>query len=140
MDRKVFYRWMDEIGKWRPELGKWQGLGLALFSLGVVLAETCQVTRVAEHLGEWGKPDSVERRLQRWLSNPKIEVQTCCRCWVRWVWARYGSQVHVVLVDETNLHQHLGVMMLGLAYEGRSIPLVWRCYVANRKSEYPVEG
>jgi len=60
--------------------------------------------------------------------------------WVKWVLRLWGEAALLVLVDETKLSDHLGVMMLGLAYQGRCIPLLWRCYVANSKADYPVEG
>src|SRR5258708_11843421 len=140
MDPEQFYRWMDKLLRQFPELGKRQVLGLTLFSLGVVLAEHCQLTRVAEHLSMWGKPDSVERRLQRWLSNKRWDMQTWSADWVRWVWQEYGQERRIVLVEETKLSAHLGVMMVGLAYQGRCIPLLWRCYVANSQADYPSEG
>lgn len=139
MNPKQLYQWMGQIAERMTNLGKWQVLGLALFSVGVVLAEHCQLTRVAEHLGAWGKADSIERRLQRWISNPKIDIRVCCAGWIGGVWARYEDGLHVVLVDETKLSDHLGVMMAGLAYEGRCIPLVWCCYVANQQAAYPAE-
>ncbi len=41
------------------------------------------------------------------------------------------------MVDETKLGTQLSVMMVGLAYHERCIPLAWRCYQAQA---YPAEG
>jgi hypothetical protein len=38
------------------------------------------------------------------------------------------SREYVILVDETKLGEHLKVMLVGLAYQGRCIPLAWMCY------------
>ena len=46
----------------------------------------------------------------------------------------------LLLVDETKLGDRLAVMRVSLAYEGRAIPLVWRCYVANSAADYPQQG
>jgi hypothetical protein len=46
----------------------------------------------------------------------------------------------MLLVDETKIADRIGVMMVSLAYEGRAIPLVWRCYRANSAMEYPQQG
>lgn len=121
-------------------LGYWQAVGMALFSMGVVLAESCQLTRVAEQLAAWGSADSLERRFQRWIANPRLDMQVCSESWVKWVWSRFSSQEHIFLVDETTLSDHLGVLMVGLAYEGRCIPLVWRCYGAKNKIGQEREG
>ena len=45
-----------------------------------------------------------------------------------------------LLVDETKIKDRIGVMMVGLAFESRCIPLVWRCYKANSHQHYPAGG
>lgn len=128
MSRKQVYQWMGQIAHYMPQLGHWQAEGLALFSLGVIWAERSTLTKVAEKLAGFGKPDSLERRFQRWVSNPRIDITVCMTWWVRWVVAAFDHERLVLLVDETKLGKHLSVMMVGVAYRQRCIPLVWRCY------------
>jgi hypothetical protein len=128
MSQGILYQWIDELAHRMPCLGKWQVTGLALFSLGVVWAERSTLTKVAEKLAAFGAPDSLERRFQRWVSNPRIDIRVCLTCWVRWVVKAFDHDRLVLLVDETKLSNHLSVMMVGVAYEQRCIPLVWRCY------------
>jgi hypothetical protein len=140
MSQEQLYGWMVRIVEKFEGLGYWQVVSLGLLSMGVVVAESCQLTRIAERLGAWGKADSLERRFQRFLANPRLDMQVCSARWVAWVWSAFSSVEHVFLVDETKLSDHIGCMMVGLAYEGRCIPLVWRCYVANSQTAYPAEG
>lgn len=49
------------------------------------------------------------------------------------------SQV-TLLGDETKIHDKLAVMMVGVAWQGRCIPLAWRAYRANSAADYPSEG
>ncbi|MFN8419573.1 MAG: transposase [Anaerolineae bacterium] len=51
-----------------------------------------------------------------------------------------GQRTLVLVVDETKLKAALGVMVVGLVYEGRCIPLAWRVYGANKAEDYPAEG
>jgi hypothetical protein len=118
-----------------PHLGAWQAQGLALFSLGVVWAESSALTKVAEKLVPFGKADSLERRLQRWVSNPRLDMTLCFTAWIRWVVGAFDHPQLTLLVDETRLGNHVRVMMVGLAYQQRCIPLIWRCYTT-----YPAEG
>ena len=46
----------------------------------------------------------------------------------------------VLVVDETNLKGKIGVMVVGVVYQGRCIPLAWRTYKANSSADYPSEG
>jgi hypothetical protein len=101
---------------------------LALFSLGVIWSERSTLTKVAEKLGRFGQADSLERQFQRWISNPRIDITVCLRRWIRWVVSAFDHGHLVLLVDETKLGQHLSIMMVGVAYQSRCIPLVWRCY------------
>jgi len=95
-----------------------------------MLSERCQLARVAETLSEWGKADTVERRLQRWLNNERIGSAACQERWTHWVvqtGVRPGQPVYL-LVDETHLSDNLSTMMAGLAYQRRCIGLAWRSY------------
>lgn len=140
MNLNLLYQWQDLIIEKFSVLGKWQATGLAIFSVGVILAGHCQASKVAEHLAFMGRIPSLERRLRRWLSNSNIHVATCCQVWIRWIWESLDAPRAVLLVDETKLGDRLGVMMVSLAYENRAIPLIWRCYRANSAMDYPQQG
>jgi hypothetical protein len=83
---------------------------------------------VAEKLALVGKADTVQRRLERFLHNERIDWQRCCQAWSRWVLGHYSGQRLILLVDETRLGHHLSVMVVGLAYRGCCIPLAFWCY------------
>ena len=137
MNSQQLYQWIEQVANDFPVLGKWQAKGLALFSAGVVLAERCTLSKVAEKLLLVGKPDSLERRLQRWIANPRLDQKAMSRCWIEAVVRAVASDEWVLLVDETKLSDHLSVMVVGLAYQSTCIPLVWRCYTPDN---YPPEG
>jgi hypothetical protein len=137
MNSQQLYQWMEQVSNSFPHLGKWQAEGLALFSAGVVLAERCTLSKVAEKLLMVGKPDSLERRLQRWIGNPRLDSAALSHCWIEMVARQMASEEWVLLVDETKLSDHLNVMVVGVAYQSSCIPLVWRCYTQDH---YPAEG
>lgn len=140
MNLTLLYQWIDLVSDQFHNLGKWQATGLALYSFGVVLAEHCQGSKVAEQLGTLGRIPSLERRLRRWLHNRHIDLDACFQAWNFWVWRSLDVPRAVLLVDETKLGDRIGVMMVSLAYQGRAIPLVWRCYRANSAPDYPNQG
>ena len=120
-------------------LNAWQRRGLALWCSGVVAAGKCQITAVADTLVSDATPssDALARRLDRFLSNPRISDELLLKGWLQWIVKVYPGNHWVILVDETKLGPHLSVMMVGLAYKRRAIPLIWRCY---RPKAYPEEG
>jgi len=133
------YRYFIELVQIFNQLGAWQKRGLALWCCGVLLAESCQISRVADALlaEKKGSVGAISKRLSRFLGNPRINDEAMTRVWIEWIVSRYNQQQWSILVDETKLSNHVSVMMVGLAYRGRAIPLLWRCY---HPKKYPVEG
>ncbi len=139
MNLEQLYQWQASISEYLPMLGHWQALNLALYSIGMVLCRHSAPSRVAEKCGKVGKPDSIQRRLERFLDNRQINWGACCRAWTRWVISRYDGERLILLVDETKLGQQLSVMVVGLAYRCCCIPLVFWCYNPDERPGGQVE-
>lgn len=79
------------------------------------------------------KPDSFERRFQRFLANGRIPLDLAQEQLTRWVLTSLPDRNEeiVLIVDETSLAEHVRVMALCLAYQGRAIPLCWESYPAG---------
>ncbi len=107
MSRDELYQWTRQIKAVFRELGVWPAISLALYSYGVVVTRGSAPSRVAEKLSRVGKADSVQRRLERWLANERIDWQACCRVWTSWVMACWQGEQLFLLVDETKLGQPL---------------------------------
>jgi hypothetical protein len=101
--------------------------------LAIAWARSCTLTRIAGKLFHWGSVPTVERRIQYFLANEKVDWNTGMLCLARWVLSRVFavSGRVVLLVDETSLQEHLKVMVVALAYRKRAIPLAWWCYPQN---------
>jgi hypothetical protein len=125
------------IDKGFPKMGRWQKRMLARFSYGVVLAQSCRLNTVAQHLTGGANANSLERGLQRFLANERIVMKVVLEWWIRWVLSLWGKAALLILVDETKLSDHVAVMMVGVAYQGSAIPLIWRAYSLE---DYPEEG
>ena len=129
---EVLCRWREKISSRFAHLSKPQVMVLALYSLGLGLARRCALAASAEALAQWGKPDTVERRLQRFLSNRRVNWAVSSQALAAWVLELFSGTLVVLLVDETSLQDKLRVMSVCLAYRGRAIPLAWWCYPAHR--------
>lgn len=140
MTLETVYRLRQEIGQHFPSLGKWQVVGLAIACMGLLIQQHCGLMRMAEAVPEIGNRQSIKQRLKRWVKNERIAVLPACYDWIRWVWSSWRIARPVLLVDESKLSDRIGVMMVSIAYEGRAIPLVWRCYLANDADAYPQQG
>jgi Transposase DDE domain len=137
MNSPLLYLWAAEIARRFAGLGRWQVLTLAIFSYGVILARGCGLNRVAQAVSGRANASSLERRIQRWLANPRVMMGGLWQAWVGWVVSLWGNAPLLVLVDETKLSDHVAVMMVGVAYHRCAIPLIWRAY---QTTDYPEEG
>jgi hypothetical protein len=77
--------------------------------------------------------------LQRFVSG-KQGLEMFFKGWTGSVVKALKQRAIVLVVDETKLKSKLGVMVVGVVYEGRCIPLAWRVYPANSAAGYPAEG
>lgn len=137
---ELYQAFAEKVQAALPSLAHWQARGLALMSFGIALSQASQVSKISEALAFAGGLATVEKRLKRWLGNPRIDIDHVCSQWVRWVWSVSQLERPILLVDETKIGDRMGVMMVSLAYDKRAIPLMWTCYPANDAQAYPAEG
>jgi len=137
MDPKQLYRWVEESSK------SWEGTtrhfkaAVVAFSQGVVKAKSSRLRTVAGCVT--GQTESQRRRLQRFVKREQ-PLEVFFEGWTRSVVHQMGGKRIVLIVDETKLEDEWGVMVVGLAFHERCIPLAWTVYRANCAAEYPREG
>ena len=110
-----------------PHLSKPQTKALAAFSVGIAEEEGCGLSAAAKKLPFAENPATVERRIQRFIANDRIDHAESRRAMAKWVIGSLPEDKPVVLVvDETGLNDRLKAMVEAVAFEGRSIPVAWR--------------
>lgn len=137
MNRKQLYQWVDKTSK------EWAGFtdhfqeNVAHFSRGVVRAQASHVRKIAGCVA--GVAESQRRRLQRFLGK-EVAMEGWFGQWTQSILNTFAVDELVLVVDETKLEERFGVMVVGMLYCGRCIPLAWRAYRANDKAAYPAGG
>lgn len=140
MNYQLLYQLEDMLSAHLPSMNSWQQANVALFSYGVILAESCQQGQIARQVSCAEQVESTTRRFRRFLDNQALDLKAFFGEWSRWVVQALGEDRITLLVDETKLHDRIGVMMVGVAWQGRCLPLAWRTYAANQSEGYPSEG
>ncbi len=140
INHRVLYQWTNELAMHLPSLNSWQVDNLALFSYGVIQAESSQQMKIARKVVCGEQVMTAERRLRRFIANEHVCLGRFFSEWTGWVMGRLEAEKIVLVVDETKLADRLAMMVVGVAFEGRCIPLAWRCYPANDSDTYPAEG
>lgn len=142
MNYPILYQWSEEIAtRFAGVLNSWQVANVALFSMGVLKAESSRQEKISKAVIGGERLDSVGRRLRRFIANKAFPLEAFFEAWTRWIVGGLPREERVyLLVDETKLGEQLGVMVVGIAWQSRCIPLAWRCYKANSAADYPAEG
>src|SRR5689334_13777270 len=114
MNNEILYQWEETIAEELPILNSWQAANVALYSYGVISAESCQQSEVARQIVCGERVDSAERRWRRFLSNSGFPLTDFFQRWSKWVVKAMGQQAITLLVDETKLHERIGAMVVGV--------------------------
>lgn len=137
MNLRKLYHWLGKtIKTWDGLTRHFQETVLVL-SRAVIKAESSQIRKIAGMAG--GKAESQRRRIQRFISR-QLDLGIFFKVWTRSVMQHLKPKLVTLIVDETKLRDKIGIMLVGVAFEGRCIPLAWRAYVANSSDGYPAEG
>lgn len=113
MNYELLYQFEQLLSAHLPCLNSWQQANVALFSYGVIAAESCQQGTMARAVSCGEQVESTARRFRRWLANEAVDRAGFFEAWGRWVVSRVGTEEMTLLVDETRLHDRIGVMMVG---------------------------
>ncbi len=139
-------QWMTTVSTHLPHLSGPQARVLALWSYGMVVAQSCGITTVATLLGSLlhKRPATVRQQLREWCyaaedkKGPKrqeVEVTTCFAPLLRWVltwWAPEERRL-VLALDATTLGQRFTVLVISVVYRGCAIPVAWTVVGATTK-------
>ena len=127
--------WHQQVKEFFSRLHGHQSKTLALFVLGAIKAESIVVQRVAEALlaESEAKAPSIERRLERFLSNPRIETEEVWDDFLAQILPYFTQQPIRLVIDLTAYEEHAQVIYLGLLQQSRVLPLVWKVMPGQEK-------
>jgi hypothetical protein len=119
---------------------------MALWSFGMVIAQSCGITSVAAVLVGFleQKENTVRQRLrestydsedQRGKNRTSLDVTTCFAPLLRWILAWWDSdeQRLALAMDASTLGQRFTVLAISVVYRGCAIPVAWRVLPACKK-------
>ncbi len=108
MNFEILYQWRDEIARRLPSLNSWQLENVALFSQGIINAESSQLERIARQVVCGEKVSSAARRLRRFVANERLDRTMFFSEWSAWVSSALGQDQLFLCVDETKISPDTG--------------------------------
>lgn len=105
----------------RPQL---QNLGLLCGALA--FGHSCHLASLALDLPVEGQRDNLIQRLRRWLKTEQLKVGACYAPFARQLVRDWQGQEICLVMDRTDIKDRLSILMLGMAYHKRVLPLAWQ--------------
>lgn len=142
--------WIEQITEHFPHLSKPQANGLALWSLGLILARSCALTTVAGLLAPLlGQSfNTVRERLRdtyreadakRGFWRNELELTPCFGPWLTWVLAGWSGRQLALALDATTLGTRFVVLTISVLYRGCAVPVAWKIVRATEKHPWRPE-
>ncbi len=141
--------WENTVIEHMPHLSKPQAMVLALWSFGIVMAQTCGLTSVvtcmALILGQ--RENTVRQRLREWYwgcddkkgeKRVALDVTASFNPLVAWVlcwWAPTEKRVACAM-DATTLGDLFTVLVISIVYRGCALPVAWTIVPATAKGSW----
>jgi hypothetical protein len=139
--------WTSVIAQHLPCLSQPQARVLAMWSLGMVLAQACGLKTVTLYLAAaLGKKESnVRQQLREFYfeaeaksgeQRQEVEVEACFGPLLAWVLEQWESKQLALALDATSLGQRFVVLCVSVLYRGCAIPVAWVVLPACQKQEW----
>jgi hypothetical protein len=120
--------WHQQVKSFFTGLHGHQSKTIAMFVLGAIKAESIVIQRVAEALlaESDAKAPSIERRLERFLSNQRIDTQETWNDFLDQILPSFQREPMRLVIDLTPYEEHAQVISIGLLQHSRVLPLAWK--------------
>jgi hypothetical protein len=130
------YQWTAIVHTHLPQLSKPQATVLALWSLGMVLAQSCALSAVSLYLATVldREENTVRQQLREWYAEAtakrgtrrrELAVASCFAPLLGWVLSWYQGTQLALALDASSLGDRFVVLALSVLYRGCAIPVAW---------------
>lgn len=136
------YQWKAQIANHFPGLSQPVVMGLALWSLGMIVARSCSLTAIADWWAcRLGQPFSTVRERLRdtyreaeakaGAQRTQLELSQCWAPWLNWVLDGWSGTHLAVALDATTLGQRFVLLVISVLYRGCAVPITWKVLQAE---------
>jgi hypothetical protein len=145
-----FSKWSDTVASHFPALSKPQALGLALWSLGMIVVQSCSLSSVANLLAPLlGQSFNTMRERLRdtyreadaksGAQRAQLDVTLCWAPWLAWILEGWTQRHLAIALDATSLGDRFVVLAISIVYRGCAVPVAWKIVKANEKHPWKPE-
>lgn len=141
-------QWQETVSTHLPHLSRPQLTVLTLWSLGIVLAQSCGLSSVAvllaylldrresalrQQLRDWYRDAAHKSGVKRGDKRRSLDVQRCFPCLLRWVLTLVPPLTRqlALAMDASTLSQRFTILTISVLMRGCAIPVAWHIVPAT---------
>jgi hypothetical protein len=105
---------------------------MAMMLTGLFLGRHVQLWQMALWVPSSILLPSIVRRFERWVADPAVETTRFFKPFVQAMQVSLGNETAYLLIDCTQAGKKCRTLMIGLAYHGTVLPIVWKTVRGNK--------
>lgn len=104
----------------------------AMMVAGIVLGRKAQLSSIAAEIPTEAKDKSTFRRLQRFVSNDRVDAQSYFMPFARQLLEKLAGEPLILALDGSQVGRGCMTLMVGVVYCNRLLPLTWIVYTGKK--------
>jgi hypothetical protein len=105
---------------------------LAMMIAGIVMSRKAQLAVMSGEVPTDAKEKSIEMRMRRWVKHEKIDVEVTYMPFAQQILEALASEPLVLAMDGSTVGRGCMVLMVGVIYRKRALPLAWVVYKGKK--------
>jgi hypothetical protein len=105
---------------------------LAMMITGIVMSRKAQLAVMSDEVPGEAKNQSIEMRMRRWVKHPGIDVEVTYMPFAQQILAGLADEPVVLAMDGSQIGRGCMVLMVGVVYRTRLLPLAWVVYKGKK--------
>lgn len=122
---QTYHKMLRQLRQWLPRERVTRLRNMALLIVGLSASGAIHLSQIAATWPLSGKAPSLTNRLRRFLNNGQVTVHSWYRPVAEQLIARFRGQELTLVVDCTKVGFHYRLLVIGIAYKRRTLPLAW---------------
>jgi len=123
---QLYGKWQKQLAQLAPDECKSRLKNMLYLVVGLFKARSVHLSYVARKLPIRAKKLSLDKRLRRFLNNRAVRVREWYRPVTEQLVRAAGSAGHIhLLIDSSKVGFNHQLLMVGIAYRRRALPLAW---------------
>ena len=122
---QLYHKFLYQVCQWLPDERITRKRNLALLVVGLYMSRAVHLPLIVRKWPTDAKAPSLVNRLHRFLSNPRLDPQTCYRPLAEQLLKMFAGRTLLLIIDSTKVGFNHQALVVGLAYRKRTLPLAW---------------